>query len=301
MMGALGPSAASWPFMICAELGFYKRYGLDVHEVLVTSTAAAAQLLIAKGCDFADLSVTQVVEAVLGGADIKIYAGSINTPPYSLVVQKNVTKASDLKGKLIVVGGVNDATRIFAERILEAGGVKPDSYTETYAGATTDRYAALASGSVAGAILFPPWDFRAVDAGFNVIGTVPETMPPFPYTGLSARGDFAQANPDAMLAMMKARTRAVRWLYHPANRGHAIDILASRTKTTAQNAERTYDELIAKYRSFAPDGTLSVKSVGVVVGMLADLHLVQPPLPPGSQFFDNRFIDQANLQVSREA
>src|SRR5579863_4655726 len=68
-MAALGPSAASWPYMICAELGLYKHYGLDLQTILISSTAGGAQLLIAKGCDFVDLSTTQVIEAVLGGAD----------------------------------------------------------------------------------------------------------------------------------------------------------------------------------------------------------------------------------------
>lgn len=286
--------------MICSELSFYKHYGLDLQNVLINSTAGGAQLLIAKGCDFVDLSVTQVIEAVQGGADVRMYANTINSPPYSLVAQRDCKKASDLKGKMIVVGGVNDATRIFAERIMAAGGVKPDEYTETYAGATTDRYAALRSGSVAAAIIFPPWDFRATDDGFNVIGTVPGTMPPFPYDGLSARGEFAREHPDVMVGMLKAYHRAIRWLYNPENKSHAVDILTSQTQTSRADASRTYDELITKFRSFSLDSRLTAQSVGVVVEMLAELNLLKPPLPSGSAFFDDRFIDQARTQVARE-
>lgn len=299
-MAVLGPSAASWPFFICEELGFYQRYGISIDNVTVTSTAACAQLLIAKGCDVTDISTTQVIEAVIGGADIKMYTNTISTPPYALVAQKDCKKASDLRGKSIVVGGINDATRIFAERILAAGGVHPDEYTETYAGATTDRYAALRSGSVAGAILFPPWNFRATDDGYTVIGTVPGAMPPFPYTGLSARGDFAQAHPDLLLAMLASYVRAIRWLYDPANRPHAIAILSGRTKTAPSDAGRTYDELITKYHSFQRDARNTSKAVDVVLGMLTDLAMIKPPLPPPGLFFDDRFIDRAGVQIARE-
>lgn len=299
-MAVLGPSAASWPFFICEELGIYQRYGIAVDNVSVTSTAACAQLLIAKGCDVTDISTTQTIEAVLGGADIKMFTNTLQTPPYALVAQKDVRKAGDLRGKSIVVGGVNDATRIFAERILQAGGVHPDEYTETYAGATTDRYAALRSGSVAAAILFPPWDFRAADDGYAIVGTVPGAMPPFPYTGMCARGEFAAAIPDALLAMLKSYVRAIRWLYDPVNRARAIAILTARTKTAPHDASRTYDELVTKFHSFQPDARNSTKGVDVVLGMLTELAVIKPPLPPAGLFFDDRFVDRATLQVARE-
>lgn len=297
---SLGPSAASWPFMIAAELKLYKRYGLNPENITISSTAAGAQLLIAKGVDLVDLSVTQLIEAVQGGAEIKMYSNTITTPPYALVAQKQYKKCSDLKGKMIVVGGVNDATRIFAERIMQAAGIMPDEYEETYAGATTERYAALRSGSVGAAILFPPWDFRATDDGFNIVGTVPAAMPPFPYDGLTARTEFARAHPDIMLDVMKVYLRALRWLYDPANKAKAVDILYSQTKTSSDDAARTYDELITKYKSFSPDSRLSTKTVSVVIDMLGQLKVLKPPLPAASPFFDNRFIDQATVQIARE-
>jgi ABC-type nitrate/sulfonate/bicarbonate transport system substrate-binding protein len=299
-VATIAPSAVVWPFMIAEAMGFYKRYGLDTQYIVVPSTAAGAQLLIAKGCDIFNIAATQVIETILGGADIKLYSGTIMTPPYTLVAQKQYKSCRDIKGKTIIVGGVADITRICAERIMQAGGVMPDEYQETYAGATTDRYAALRSGSVAAAILFPPWDFRALADGGNVIGTVPGAMSPFPYDGLAARSDYATAHPDVMLDFMKAELRAVRWLYTPANRARAIDILTSQTKTTPDDAARTYDELVTKYKSFAPDSRLSAKSLAVVIEMLGQLHLVQQPYPAAAQFFDNRYIEQAAIQLAKE-
>jgi ABC-type nitrate/sulfonate/bicarbonate transport system substrate-binding protein len=297
----LGPSAGSWPFQVAEAMGFYKKYGLNIQYVLVSSTAAGAQLLLAKGADIFNLSATQTIEAVQGGGDLKLYSNTILTPPYSLVASKQYKKASDIKGKSIVVGGVNDFTRIFAERIMQAGGVAATEYDETYAGATSDRYAALHSGSVAAAILFPPWDFRAVADGGNIIGTVPAVMQPFPYDGLAARTDFAAAHPDIMLDFLKAEVQAVRFLYNPANRAKSIDILATATHTTTDDAARTYDELITKYKSYSQDSRLSAKQLDAVIGMLGELKVLQPPYPPATTFFDNRFVIEANRQVALES
>jgi NitT/TauT family transport system substrate-binding protein len=295
VFAGLGPSGLSWPYMLFDELGLSKRYGINVVNVSIQSTAAGAQLLIAKGCDVVDLSVTQAVEVVQGGADVKMYSNTVSSPPYALMSAPSCKKCSDIRGKSICVGGVNDFTRIFAERILQAGGVMPNEYEETYAGATTDRYAALRSGSVAAAIVFPPWDFRAIDDGFNVLGRVPDAMPFFPYDGLSARSEFTKANPDLMLDFMKMYLHALRWLYDPANKAKAVDALTSQTKTSPGDAGRTYDLVFTKYRSFTPDGKFTVKGVNVVIEMLAQLKTLQPPLPSASIFFDNHFVTQAGL------
>jgi ABC-type nitrate/sulfonate/bicarbonate transport system substrate-binding protein len=299
--GALGPSAGSWPYMVATQLGLFKRAGLNMQEIRISSTAAGAQMLIASACDFVDLSVTQLIEAVQGGADLKMHSVTIATPPYALIAQPQIKQCKDLKGKSIVVGGINDATRIFAERIMQAGGVTTDAYQETYAGATTDRYAALRSGSVGAAILFPPWDFRATDDGYNVLGTVPGTMKPFPYVGLTTRGAYAQAHPDIILDMLKVYLRAIRWLYQPANKAHAVDILASGTNTASADAVRTYDEFVTKFKSYSPDMKLTNASVGVVIDMLVQLGLVKTPPPAPAIFFDDRYVTQAFKAVSQES
>ena len=82
-------------------------------------------------------------------------------------------------------------------------------------------------------------------------------MPPFPYTGLSARSEYARQRPAVVVGMLKARCRALHWLYNPANRGRAIEILVSQTKTSNDDAARTYDELVVKYRSYAANGQLT--------------------------------------------
>ncbi len=78
--------------------------------------------------------------------------------------------------------------------MMASGGVKPDQFDLIFAGATTDRYTALRSGSVSAALLFPPFDFRAIDDGYNNVGSLPDVMPPFPFTGWTVRTDFLAKN-----------------------------------------------------------------------------------------------------------
>ena len=299
-MARLGPSGADWPAMASSALGFFARYGIDLQVITVNSTAASAQQVIAGAVDMGFCSTTQLVEAVQGGAPIKLVCSQMATPAYSIMAQKGIRRYADLKGKTIIVGGVNDATRIFAEKMIASGGLTTADYDETFAGATTERYAALKSGSVAAAILFPPWDFRAADDGYVLLGTLDQVMPVFPYTGFCARNDFAAAHPDRIVDFVRGYVRGARWLNNPANKDRAIAILVDQTHATADDARKTYDALVGKFKIFPTTPVTVPGNFGVVIDTLAALKVLSPPFPAPATFVDNRFADQAVAQLARE-
>ena len=299
-LARLGPSGADWPAMASSALGMFSRYGIDLQVIAVSSTQASAQQVIAGGVDMGFCSTTQLVEAVHGGAPLKLVCNQMAKPAYSIVAQKNLKRYADLKGKTIVVGGVNDATRIFAEKMIASGGLGPADYDETYVGATTDRYAALKSGSVAAAILFPPWDFRAVGEGYTLLGTLDQVMPAFPYTGFCVRNDFAAAHPDLIVDFIKGYLRGVRWLNVPANKDRAVAILVDQTHASPEDARKTYDELVLKFKIFPATAVTPPSSFGIVIDTLAALKALSPPYPAAAAFLDNRFAEQAAAQLARE-
>jgi ABC-type nitrate/sulfonate/bicarbonate transport system substrate-binding protein len=278
-IGMNAPSSAAWPLLIAEQLGFFKRAGIVVERDILSSTAAAAQQAIVGAVDLGVVSSSQLIEAAQGGAPLKLYCNQLATAPYAMIAQKGIKRYADLKGKTIVVGGVND---------------------EIYAGATADRFAALESGSVAAAILLPPIEFRALDAGFVLLGTLPSVLPVFPYTGFVGRTDLADKRPAALTAFAKGYLRAVRWLNDPANTAQAVDILAAGTNTTPADARRTYDEVVVRAKCFPNDGRLAPKSLQIVLDTLLQLGVVKAPAPAMDALIDNRFVSLAGAQLARE-
>jgi ABC-type nitrate/sulfonate/bicarbonate transport system substrate-binding protein len=299
-IGQNAPSSAGWPLVIAQELGFFTRYGLTIDTIILSSTAAAAQQAIVGAVDLGVVSSSQLIEAVLGGAPLKLYCNQLATAPYTLLAQKGIKRYADLKGKTIVVGGINDATRIFAERMIASGGLKPQDYDEVYVGATGDRYAALQSGSVAAAILLPPSVFRAIDAGFVPLGSLPSVLPIFPYTGYVGRADLATKRPEVLAAFTKGYLLGVRWLNDPANKARAVSILAASTNASADESRRTYDEVVVKSNCFPKDGRLAPKNLQIVLDTLVQLNVAKPPFPALDSLVDNRFVSAANAQLNRE-
>ena len=97
--------------------------------------------------------------------------------------QAAIKTLPDLKGKTISIGGAKDITRIYVERMLAPSGIKPGEFDMVFAGATSARAAALASGAVDAAILLPPFNFQAVAHGFNELGRTIDFAPELPFSG----------------------------------------------------------------------------------------------------------------------
>lgn len=299
-IGLTSRTAAQWPTYVSEELGYYKRFNLNPSFTVVGAAAAIAQQLVAGSLDVGEGSSTQVVLAVQGGAKLRYFCEVMSTPPYSFVAQKQYKTYADLKGKTLIIGGPSDITVIFTEKMLASGGVKMSDVDFTYAGATGERYAALKSGGVAAAILFPPFDFRAADEGYSLLGSLAAVMPPFPFNGWIATDVYEQSHSATIVDYTKAYLLGVRWLTNPANRQAAVDLLVKRTNTAPEDAAKSYDVIVTKSHAFPTSGVTSPQSFATVINAMAQIKLLTPPLPPPANFFDNRYVNQANAELARE-
>src|SRR5262249_46394314 len=138
VLGYTGRTATDWPTYVAQRAGFFAQSGLSPDVVVVGSAAAVAQQLAAGSLGIAEISTTQLIEAVEGGAPITAIAAIFSTAPYWILGKKGMASINQLKGKTIVVGGPNDITRVFVDAILERHGLQPDDYTLTFLGTTSD-------------------------------------------------------------------------------------------------------------------------------------------------------------------
>ncbi len=93
----------------------------------------------------------------------------------------------------------------------------------------------------------------------------------------------------------------MRWINEPANREKAIDLLLSRTNVSQSDAQRSYDELVAKYRIFPSDGLTTDRSISIVIDSLVELNVLKPPVPAPGSFYDNSIVTRAVAELARES
>ena len=89
------------PAWAAKDLGLFTKYGLNTELVMIPGSARGTQALLGGSTHFGQIDGTALIAAINQGADLVIISASLNKFPFSLVVQKNITKPADLIGKKV--------------------------------------------------------------------------------------------------------------------------------------------------------------------------------------------------------
>src|SRR5258707_12749882 len=126
--------------------------------------------------------------------------------------------------------------------MLTPTGISADDVDLWYAGSTLERFAALQSGAVSAAILFPPLNFRAEAAGFTNLGFIVDYAKNLPFSGISVNTSWAVRNKERLERFLAAYTKAVVWLNDGNHRSEAVRILVEASKQSPEDPEKAYDK-----------------------------------------------------------
>lgn len=291
VQGFVSHGALQWPEYIAQTFGWFKENGIEVE--MLTVGPGAAQQLAAGALNLGYSGFPDFIRAANQGAPIKIVINGIGQPPYAFYAKRTVKQISDLKGKVVSIGGARDITLLYTEGFLASAGLKAKDLDFVYAKATPDRFAALASGGVDAAMLYPPFTFRAAAEGFTFLGDIEPHMKDFPFTVWAVNTRWAEKNRPALNAYVKAYGRAIRWLYDPANKEKAVDILVAFAKGDRKDAADTYDYFVTKLKAFSKDGLVSEAVFKKMSDGLVSLGDLSEPVPPIDRFFDTSFVRES--------
>lgn len=288
--GYVSEGALQWPEYVGKEKGWFKENGIDLEMIAVGG--GAAQQLAAGAINLGYSGFPDFIRATNQGAHIKIVINGVNTPPYEVFGKPAIKSVGDLKGKIISVGGSKDVTLVYINALLATAGLHPSDADYVYAKATPDRLAALMSGGVDAAILYPPATFKAAASGFSNLGNIAQLLKDFPFTVWAANMDWANAHKDAMSGYIKAYSRAVNWLYDQSNKNEAGALLVKYSKASPDDAAKTYDYFI-KNHAYSEDGLISAAGYKKMTDALISFEDLNSPAPPMTTFVDDSFVKGA--------
>jgi ABC-type nitrate/sulfonate/bicarbonate transport system substrate-binding protein len=291
-MVAHGPP--QWPQYVADELGWNKEAGIELDYITVGG--GGAQQLAAGALNVAHSGYPDFARAALQGAAERIIINDIIASPYGIFAKSAIKQIADLKGKLISIGGQNDITLIYIKPFLASAGLKATDVDFIYAKAAGDRFAALVAGAVDATILNPPTYHRATSMGLTNLGDTATFASDIPFTVWGANTAWAAKNRDALNAFARNYKRAVQWLYNPANKTKAVDILVRYAKQEPKDCAEAYDFYIAKLKLFGLDGDVSDAVYEKMAEGLADIGITKRPYPPKSAIFDGSFVQAAASQ-----
>lgn len=289
--GYVSDGALQWPEYVANEKGWFKANNVSVEMLSVGG--GAAQQLAAGALNIGYSGFPDFIRATNQGAPIKIIINAVNTPPYAVFAKSAIKKITDLKGKIVTVGGSKDVTLIYIYAMLASAGMKPNSVDYIYAKATQDRLAALISGGADAAILYPPFTFKAAQSGFTNLGDIAKYLKDFPFTVWATNTNWAKQHRDALLGYVRAYSRAVGWLYDQKNKDEAVKLLVKYAKSDPKDAAATYDYFTKQVRAYSSDGLISKSGYKKMTDALLNFGDLSKPVPPPSKFIDDSYVKAA--------
>lgn len=182
--------------------GIWRKHGIDLKAIYLTSGTLMAQTLSAGEIGLAGFDVTAMLNlGVSGVADVKVIAVLIDRLEYILVARKEVKTGADLKNKRLAIsryGSVSDIVTRIAVQYFKLDPSRDVSILQS--GNSSTRIAALAAGHVDGAVVSPQQIKRVLTTGCCHVLADLEELPI----------DYANYGVVVSTALLKSRRSDVR-------------------------------------------------------------------------------------------
>ena len=241
-------STAMWPLYVAHVEKFFEREGLDVETTLTGASARQLAAMVRGDFDIGLQQADHVVRAVEQGSDLFIFMANAPAPDLSLVVAPGIRSFDDLRGRTVAVDGARSGYALLQTRLLQQNGLGELDYAVLETGGVKARFDALQGGQAAAAWLNPPYDEWLFAAGFGTLGSVSDFFPGYPGSIAAARRSWAAAQPDRLIAFIRAFVAAYAWLLDPANRQQAEAIAMARLGTDDRQTAAAYTAFTSKPR-----------------------------------------------------
>ena len=216
---------------IAIQAGIYKKYGFDVENIQVGSSATVVQSLIAGEVDFAHVGAVPVVAAVANGIDLKIIAVFMNRFNYLMVTLPDLKKPQDLKGKALAISRFGSGDEFATREALRRWGLDPDKDVRmVQVGLTVARMVALLGRYVQASLLSPPQIVEVQRAGLKVMADLSDLDVEYAHYTLATRGPILVENRPLVERFMKAYIDGIKF-----HRSHPEAVIPYLRKFSRQN------------------------------------------------------------------
>jgi NitT/TauT family transport system substrate-binding protein len=235
-------SATQAPLWAAKEGGYFEKHGIKHLEVIQFSGGQpVTRALLGGDIQISTTGGAAVVNARLKGADTVIIARTVGVFPYTLYVSKEVRDAADLKGKKLAVSTVGGSGYVAMQYALRKLGLDPDKdVAMLQVGDFGTRLASLASGTVQGTLLLPPFTLRAKELGLKPLYDMVASGVQYPINQITTRESFIKSQRETVKNFMKAFIAGLARFR--ADREFGSRVLAKNLRETdARILSETYD------------------------------------------------------------
>lgn len=233
------------PAWIAKDAGLFAKNGLDVQPVYFTGGTTAAMALVSGDVAISQNAGPEVVNAHLAGSDPVFVAGGTITLDWWLMGRSEIKTPAQLKGGSIAISRFGSVSDFVARFALQRIGLTADKdVAVVQVGTNTDRFMAMASKRVEGAVFNPPTSFIGQKNGFTVLADVASLGLAFQHTGVVTTRRFIRNNADIVDKYVRAHVEAIQRLKSDRETGLKVALKYFGKVRDQESMEKAYDRYI---------------------------------------------------------
>jgi ABC-type nitrate/sulfonate/bicarbonate transport system substrate-binding protein len=191
-MGYSGAGIGSDLLKVIERSNLWRKYGLDMKVVYLSSGTLMAQTLSSGDIGIAGFDTPAMINLALAGHSLKIVAVPINRIEPMFVVRANIKTPAELKGKKITISRFGSGSDIITRVALRYWKLDPDKDVSFFqSGNTPTRVAALIAGYMDGGLVSSTGVAKIVATGCcRVLADLSELPLDFANYGVVVSGTF---------------------------------------------------------------------------------------------------------------
>lgn len=238
-----GSQAVPW---IIKDAGLFEKHGLDATLIYLDGGSRAIQVLVSGEVPIVQGGGNAPVAARLRGGDVKIISGLVNVLAYSLVVNPEIKKPEDLRGKKLAISRFGSNSDYATRKILVKWGLTPDKDVAIIQipGGQPTRLASVQNKQVAGLVAQPPVTVLARKARLNILAEPADFGAAYTNTPIVSTGAFLRERREIVRQFSRALVEGI--YVYKTDKEFAKRVIAKYMRVTDSEA------IEDSYQFFAP-------------------------------------------------
>jgi len=206
-------TGSNYDLEIGKRLGLFRRNGIDLEIVYVSSGSLLTQALIAGTFDVVYAPGSDAVQAKMRGADMRIVAVTANRLNQVFLTIPSITSFKQLKGKKVAVSRFGSGSHFQTNLVLKQNGLEPDKDVAVLQiGNSGARMTAISRGVVDGTVVAADFVPKAKKEGLNILADLAKTKIEYPILSLDMMGPYIDRNFKLVKALIRSMSESIRAL-----------------------------------------------------------------------------------------
>lgn len=287
-----------WWLLAAREEGLMDEFDVELDIVTFSDTGQIASGVLSGQVDIGLFAPEQTFTIQEDSPNLKIVASNISTSPYTLLGAGDVDEIADLEGATIGVTSPNSSADYFTIKLMlqQHGMEEGADYDFVTAGPPSQRAAAMSAGEIQAVANFAPDALKLESEGANILDQAAN------YDELSgiepnvyvADSEWYDDDRELAVNFMRGVLESLDWLYDPANRDRAEELLAAEMDLTPEVASATYERFVLELKAWDPTGMIDPERLeqtraNAVEAGVSDM----PDAGDLEDSFDNSLLEEA--------